>query len=56
MGLPLILAFDVVSVQGHFGVNQCTYLKLAYNWKTAGHTVTEIEIWDSGVVLGLFGG
>ncbi len=37
-----------VSVQCHFGVIQCTGLKMVCNSKVAGPRVKRSEIWESG--------
>ncbi len=50
------------SVQGQFGVNQCTCLKVPWNSKMADHRAKQVEAWDlsttfsaTGVVFGVFG-
>ncbi len=43
--------FDL-TVQCHFGVNQCTCLKMALTSKTADHRGTQTKTWDSGVTIG----
>ncbi len=39
------------SVQGQFGVIQCTCLTMAYMSKAAGRRATQSEIWVSGVLV-----
>ncbi len=38
-------------VQCHFGVIQCTFLKMACNSKPAGRRVKSIESCDSGILV-----